>query len=77
MAERGLWSLLGSSRTIRGLALLGLACSVSPHRAFVQDRFVQAGLDLEDTLADVKRATETYGYPPPVLDLGDALFTTV
>jgi hypothetical protein len=77
MSSHGLLPLLRRSTTVRGLALLGLATSLDPKREFIASAFAQHGLSLEDTLRELSQAYDEHGYPPQVLDTGDAIFTTV
>lgn len=75
--QKGLKSLLGSVRAVKGLSLLGLAASINPDSKWLSDQFLSHGLDLQQTL-DVADATYAKaGFPPAVLRTGGTIFTTI
>ncbi|MCQ4211731.1 hypothetical protein [Streptomyces longispororuber] len=64
MEERGLLSVWGSSRLLRGMTLLGLSAGLNPTVSFVAERFQEFGLALDDILREAERLWETEGFPP-------------
>jgi hypothetical protein len=77
MTQTGFRAILNSSALVKGLALLGLATSLNPAANFVKDIFEKHTLSLSRTLDELNAAYKVRGYPPRVLHLQNALFTTV
>jgi hypothetical protein len=77
MNDHGLMPILGTPRLARGMALLGLADGFDPRRASVAAVFADHGLDLEWTLAELRRCDDQYGFPPPPLNLGTMIKTVI
>lgn len=77
MAQDGLGAVLGNSRLVRGLALLGLATNMNPERAAVEGLFRNAGLDLDETLVLLQKCWEQHGYPPRVREYEGGLFCVI
>jgi hypothetical protein len=66
MAEKGLRPLLGSTETLRQVALLGLAASLNSYRDELEKQFRQRGLDLPALLTTLNQRWEEHGFPPRV-----------
>lgn len=77
MEQRGLKPLLGKSQLVFGLAALGLAISLNPGEDVVEQLLANHGIDLRQTLAGLEDAWDNHGYPPPVMRLGDQLFSCI
>jgi hypothetical protein len=66
MADNGLRPVLGSTETLRQVALLGLAASLNSYRDEVEKQFRQRGLDLPALLTTLNQRWEEHGFPPRV-----------
>jgi hypothetical protein len=77
MTDKGLAPILGTSRLVRGLALLGLATMMNPERDAVADLFERRGLNLDETLDHLRGCWERHGYPPRVRESGNELYCVI
>jgi hypothetical protein len=66
-----------SEKQVRGMALLGMLCSIAPRRTYLEPAFASAGLDLEETLASIQACHAEHGFPPAPLVVDDCIFTTL
>jgi hypothetical protein len=66
MADHGLRPLLGSTETLRQVALLGLAASMNSYRDELEKQFQRRGLDLPALLTTLNQRWEKHGFPPRV-----------
>jgi hypothetical protein len=77
MRDGGMRPLLKTSDLVKGVAFLGMACSLNPNDKALAREFKTLGLSLGDTLNGLERAYHEYGFPPPLLVAGDTIFSTI
>lgn len=77
MRDRGVRAFLPEPRLVKGLALIGLLCSVNPSIDYLTREFRVLGLDLDETLAEMARVHALFGFPPEIGRVEGSVFSTV
>jgi hypothetical protein len=67
MRENGMYALLGSAHALKRMSLLGLAAGIDPRESHIDRIFHEHGYDLQDTVDDIDRCWDRYGFPRSVI----------
>lgn len=66
-----------SKKMARGMALLGMLCSIAPRRSYLEPVFAAAGLSLDETIGCMKAAHTEHGFPPIPFVGEDSVYSTL